>query len=242
MFSPSEINPLGLDPLRRLIEQTIDFTVLRTTPGPELLIAATHVASGRARLFRRRELTPESVLASACLPMLQRAVEVDGQLYWDGGFSANPDIVTIGSESQTDDTLIVQLSALVRDSRPVSAREINGHMLHLMFNVPFARDLEYVETVRRLADDPSWFRRTHSSPMDRRLARHRYHLIEAGRFTGGLSVESRGQPEHELIRYLYQAGREQAGKWLERHKGDVGVRDTAEISRRLVAYRTAGVT
>lgn len=242
LFSPSEINPLGLDPLRRLIEQTIDFTVLRTVPGPELLIAATHIASGRARLFRRRELTAEALLASACLPMLQRAVEIDGQLYWDGGFSANPDLVTLGSEAQGSDTLIVQLAALVRESRPLSAREINGHMLHLVFNMPFVRHLEHIETVRRLADDPSWLRRTRSSPMERRLARHRFHLIEAGRFTGGLSVESRGQPEHELIRYLHQAGREQAGKWLERHRADVGVRDTAELSRRLTAYRSAGIS
>ena len=241
ILSPAEVNPLGLDPLRRLIESEIDFSVLRTTPGPELLIAATHVASGQARLFRRREMTVETVLASACLPMLQRAIEIDGQLYWDGGFAANPDLVTLGSESPTPDTLIVQLSPLVRSAKPSSMREINGHMLHLTFNQPYVRDLERIVAVRRLADRPSLFGRSRATVHEQRLSAHRFHIVEAGRFTGGLSVESRGKPEHELIEYLFSAGRQQAGRWLDRNLGDIGIRDSAEIEKRLAAYRASAV-
>ena len=97
LFSPYDFNPLGFDPFRKLLEAHIDFALLRTSAGPELLIAATDVATGRPRLFRRREITVQSVLASACLPTIHHAVTIDGQAYWDGGFSANPDLADAGA-------------------------------------------------------------------------------------------------------------------------------------------------
>src|SRR5262249_32709033 len=126
MFSPYDFNPLGFDPLRKLLEAHIDFAALRQEAGPELLIAATSVATGRSRLFRRSEITVEAVLASACLPTLHHAVTIDGQAYWDGGFSANPDLVTLGRESPVEDTLIVKLSAPDSNGVPTSTREIAG--------------------------------------------------------------------------------------------------------------------
>ncbi len=237
MFSPYDLNPLGIDPLRRLIEAHIDFSTIRTSKGPELLIAATHVASGTPRLFRRSELTIEAVLASACLPTVQHAVDIEGASYWDGGFSANPDLVTLAAESPIEDTLIVQLVPLNRPQRPTSAREIAGHISHLTFNHPFVRELELIETVRRLAARRRWIFGGSLDTRDARIAAHRFHLIEAGRFTGGLPVESRGRPETELLAYLQSAGVTEAGKWFERCWRDVGVRDTAEIERRLAANR-----
>jgi NTE family protein len=241
MFSPYDLNPLGIDPLRKLIEAHIDFGLLRTAKGPELLIAATHVASGTPRLFRRGELSIEAVLASACLPTLQHAVEIEGTAYWDGGFSANPDLVTLAAESPVEDTLIVQLVPLYRGQKPTSAREIGGHISHLTFNHPFVRELELIETVRRLGARRRWIFGSALEARDVRIAAHRFHLIEAGRFTGGLTVESRGKPEAELLTYLQGAGVTEAGKWLERTWSQVGVRDTAEISRRLEANRAAAV-
>src|SRR5262245_17362523 len=104
LFSPYDFNPLGFDPFRKVLEAHIDFALLRTTPGPELLIAATDVASGLPRLFRRREMSVLCVLASACLPTIHHAVSIHGQAYWDGGFSVNPDLVTLGRESPVGDT------------------------------------------------------------------------------------------------------------------------------------------
>ena len=239
MFSPYDFNPLGIDPLRKLIEAHIDFGLLRTVKGPELLIAATHVASGSARLFRRAELTVEAVLASACLPTLQHAVEIDGLDYWDGGFSANPELMTAARESPVEDTLIVQLTPLVRPQRPTSAREIAGHVSHLTFNQPFVHELERIETIRRLASRKRGLFGGAIDHGDARIAAHRFHLIEAGRFTGSLSVESRGKPEQELLDYLKGAGLTEAGKWLERSWAMVGRTDTAEIEQRLEALRAA---
>ena len=126
LFSPYDFNPLGFDPLRRmLLEAPSISSCCAPARRLELLIAATDVATGRPRLFRRREMTVEAVLASACLPTLHHAVEIDGVAYWDGGFSANPDLVTLALESPVADTLIVQLNPLVRPGLPTSAREIS---------------------------------------------------------------------------------------------------------------------
>lgn len=232
LFSPYDFNPLGFDPLRKLLDAHIDFAALRTSDGPELLIAATDVATGRPRLFRRRELTVESVLASACLPTLHHAVAIGGSAYWDGGFSSNPDILTLGRESPVADTLIVKINAIDRDGVPMSAREITARVNQITFNRPLLHEIEVLETVRRLA--PRWGRR--GSP-DVRLARHRFHLIEAGRFTAALSPESKGKPEIELLTYLHGAGRSETEKWLARNASSIGSRSTVDLARHFLGSR-----
>jgi NTE family protein len=240
MFSPSALNPLGLDPLRKLLDAHLDIEQLRATPGPELLIAATDVATGRARLFRRSEMTIDAVLASACLPMVQTAVQIDGRAYWDGGYSANPDLQTLAAESPVGDTLIVQLSALEKPGVPTAVRDIAGHVAHLTFNRPYLQELEAIEMLRRIDDNPQtllrgWLggQRSGLPQRERRIARHRFHLIDAGRFTAGLAVDSKGKPEHALLTYLFNAGYSEAAKWLDRAGSKIGVADTAEIAQRL---------
>ncbi len=239
MFSPYDLNPLGIDPLRRLIEAHIDFGLIRSSKGPELLIAATHVASGTPRLFRRSELTIEAVLASACLPMIQHAVEIEGEAYWDGGFSANPDLLTVAAESPIEDTLIVQIVPLLRPQKPTSARDISGHVSHLTFNLPYMRELEHIETIRRLTTRRRGLFGEAAEPRDTRIGSHRFHLIDAGRYTGSLPVESRGKPEAGMLAYLQNAGASEAGKWLDRCRVNIGRTDTAEIGQRLASLRTA---
>ena len=241
MFSPYDLNPLGIDPLRRLIEAHIDFELIRSTKGPELLIAATHIASGTPRLFRRSELTIEAVLASACLPTVQHAVEIEGEAYWDGGFSANPDLLTVAAESPVEDTLIVQIVPLLRPQKPTSAREIGGHISHLTFNQPYVRELEHIETIRRLASRRRGLFGGAIDSRDSSIAAHRFHMIDAGRYTNSLPVESRGKPEAELLTYLQNAGASEAGKWLERCRSAIGERDTAGLAQRLAAHRESAM-
>jgi NTE family protein len=226
LFSPYEFNPLGFDPLRKLLEEHIDFAALRESAGPELLIAATALATGRPRLFRRAEIGVEAVLASACLPMLHRAVVIDGQAYWDGGYSANPDLVTLGRESPVADTLIVRLSALDPNGAPTSAREIAARVNQITFMQPMLRDVEVIEAVRRR--HRPWMRL--QSAGDARLASHRFHLIEAGRFTGALPPESKSKPDMGLLTYLFRAGRDETGKWLARHRRSIGRKATVDLS------------
>ena len=247
MFSPYDLNPLGIDPFRKLLQAHLDIDLLRRSDGPELLIAATDIATGRARLFRRAEITIDAVLASACLPMLSHAVEIDGRAYWDGGFSANPDLTTLAAESPVGDTLVVQLSPLVRFARPTSARDIAGHVSHLTFVRPYVAEIETILRLRQVcgaSPDRRWYERLlpHAparTSAAQRIAAHRFHLIDAGRFTANLAIDTQAKPEEVLITYLFNAGRSEAAKWLDRSLDAVGHRDTACFADRLAAGETA---
>jgi NTE family protein len=230
LWSPYEFNPLGFDPLRTLLTGTIDFQKIREASPVELLIAATEVATGRARLFRRSEITVESVLASACLPTLHRTVEIDGVGYWDGGFSANPDLVTLALESPVRDSLIVQVNPLVRHGLPTGVREIAGSANRLTFNAPLIRDVRIIETVRETMRGLSRLRGGRLRP----LATHRFHLIEAGRYTSSLSDESKLKPDWGLFTYLHGAGRTQAHKWLHQNRALVGRRSSVDLKARFL--------
>jgi NTE family protein len=234
LWSPYEFNPLGFDPLRRLLSDSIDFEKVRKNSPIELLIAATEVATGRARIFRRNEITVEAVLASACLPTLHHAVEIDGVAYWDGGFSSNPDIKTLAMESPVEDTLIVQLNSLVRQDLPTGVREISLHANRLAFNAPLIREVELIETVRECQQGRIGGPRGRFS----RLATHRFHLIEAGRYTGGLSADSTMKPEWQLLNYLFGAGRDEADKWLSLHRSAIGRRSSVDLKERFLAHDT----
>ena len=231
LFSPYELNPLGFDPMRKLISSRIDFERLRRFEGVELLIAATDVATARPRLFRRREMSVETVLASACLPQVHHAVEIEGRAYWDGGFSANPDIVTLAAESPIGDTLLVLLNPIEKQSAPRTAREISADVARVTFSQPLIRDVIQITACREDAKSPRWRR-----PRSRaeRLAAHRFHMVEAGRHTGTLPPESKMRPERALLTYLHNAGREEARRWLARARSDIGRRSSVDLAERIL--------
>lgn len=229
LWSPYDFNPLGFDPLRRLLEDNIDFAKLRTNCPIELLIAATVVSTGRPRLFRRHEMSVEAVLASACLPTIHHAVEVDGTAYWDGGFSANPDLINLGVESPVADTLIVQLSPLVKQDHPRSVADITAHANRLQFNLPLLRDVEVIMAVRQTAR--GLFERGRLSA----LAKHRFHLIDATPHTGNLAGETAIKPDWGVITFLHGAGRAEATRWLETAANDVGRHESIDLEKHFLA-------
>lgn len=231
ILSPYDFNPLGFDPLRRLLEAHIDFELIRKSSPIELLIAATDVSTGRAHLFRRHEITVEAILASACLPTLHRAVVIGDRAYWDGGFSANPDLLTLVKESPVEDTLIVQLNPLQYPGTPRGAGEIADRVNVITFNQPLLRDVEAIVAAQETRY--GWLLSRHARAA--RLKRHRFHLIEAGRHTAGLSAESKIKPDKGLLTYLHGAGRLESHKWLERHRSSIGVRATVDLRRRYLS-------
>lgn len=231
LWSPYDFNPLGFDPLRQLLRETIDFDALRKAAPVELLVAATDIATGRARLFRSHELTIESVLASACLPTIHHAVEIDGKAYWDGGFSANPDLVTLAGESPVRDTLIVQLNPTVKAGLPTGVREIAEHANRLTFNAPLLRDIEIIETAREAS---GYFGRLGLRGRLGRLVRHRFHLVEAGPYTASLGPDSKIKPDWETFMYLQRSGRVETSKWLELHRQDIGARSSVDLKARFL--------
>ncbi len=225
MWSPYEFNPLGFDPLRRLITEHVDFDLIHAKSPIELLIAATHVPTGRARLFRRDEITVEAVLASACLPTLHHAVEIDGAPYWDGGFSANPDLVTLGAESPVADTLLVMVAPRTNEERPTTANDISIHTNRLTFNAPLLRDVEIITAVRETTG--SLLAKGRLAP----LTKHRFHMIDGGPVTGALNPETSVKPDWGMMTYLHGAGRDHADKWLEASRGAIGRHETVDLSR-----------
>ncbi|MDP5009491.1 MAG: patatin-like phospholipase family protein, partial [Glaciimonas sp.] len=134
VFSPYQFNPFDLNPLRDILVSQIDFERLRTHGKIPLFIAATQVSTGTLKIFRNDDLSLDALLASACLPAMQHAVEIDGEAYWDGGFSANPDLITVVRESPLSDTLLVMINPRERMELPTGSREISGHINHITFN------------------------------------------------------------------------------------------------------------
>lgn len=226
MMSPYEFNPMGFDPFRKLLNDNIDFEKIRRASPVGLLIAATDVATGRARLFSGEELTVQMVLASACLPNIHHAVDIGGRAYWDGGFSANPDVLTLVDKSSLRDTLIVQLSPLLRTKVPTGAVDISAHVSQLTFNAPLQREVDVI--LRARAQQTSrWF----GDKGRNKLAAHRFHIIEAGRYTSELKPESKVKPGREVMEMLFKAGVKEASKWLDRNARFVGKKETADLEQ-----------
>ncbi len=230
LLSPYEFNPLGFDPLRKVLAETIDFEAISRHGTIELLIAATDVATGRPRLFRRRDLTIEAVLASARLPTLHHAVMIEGRAYWDGGFSANPDLVTLAAESPTLDTLLIQLNPITKPSLPKIPRDIEDRVNTITFNQPLIAHIDQLIAAKQM--DTGLLGTLGLAGKRGRLHDHRLHLIEAGRHTASLSAETKGRPDGSMLTYLFNAGRGEAALWYERHRGDIGKRETVDLIQR----------
>jgi NTE family protein len=233
MFSPYDLNPMGHNPLRALLNDHIDFARLRAASPVELLIVATEVATGRPRYFRRSELTVDAVLASACLPMLQHAVEIDGTAYWDGGYSANPDLIEIALSSPVEDTVIVLLTPTVQTKRPTSMDEITNETYRLTFNAPLMRDVAIIEAMRE-SENGFFARRFKRASRLSPLVGHRFHMIEAGRHTSSLPAGSKMKPDWGLFTYLHGAGRTEAYKWLDGTYPMLGRESSVDLKARFL--------
>jgi NTE family protein len=237
MFSPYDFNPLNFDPLRNLLNEHIEFDRMRAAAPFEVIIAATDVATGRARLFRKDEITVESVLASACLPGLHHAVRIGDRYYWDGGFSANPEILSLARGNFADDTLLVQLNAIERNDIPTKARDIAGCVNRITFNAPLLKDIEKLDAVRRLSASARLF----AGPEVRRMARHRFHLIEASSYLAGLPRDSNLDPDKAMLDRLCEGGRIEADRWLIKNGRRVGHSATVDLPAVFLNGRAAGL-
>lgn len=228
LFSPYDYNPLGFDPFRSLLEASIDFKAIREKSVIDLIIPATEVRSGKARFFTTQEITVETVLASSCLPALHRAVEIDGNSYWDGGFSSNPDLIGLAKHSPHRDTLLVQLQPLNRADVPTGAHGISDHVYNLTFMAPLIRDVELIVMCRDACGGPRKYFPRHEGPG--RVADHRYHLIDATPHTAKLDWSSKVNPEIEVFKQLFEAGKQDMDAWLTLNRAAVGRRETADLN------------
>ena len=167
-FSPYDFNPLNINPLKDLFERFVDFDAVRAFSDLQLFISATNVQTGRVRIFPREKITAEALMASACLPLLFRAVEIDGVPYWDGGYLANPVIFPFFGTTKTEDVLVVQINPLVRQATPTSASEIMNRINEITFNSSLLAEYRAIEFVARLIDQGTAAARHRARPVSPR--------------------------------------------------------------------------
>jgi NTE family protein len=219
-WSPYDLNPLNINPLKDVIERFVDFEALRRQRHHALFVSATDVRTGASRLFTGKEITAEVVMASACLPQLFRAVEIGGVPYWDGGYSGNPAILPFLRSGSTEDTLIVQLNPVARRSAPTRTRDIMSRVSEINFNAPLLAELRSVEFANRLIDEGRLPRGTGSGEF-RRLRLHRIALEEQA---------ARGplNNDFEYFETLHKLGQRATRRFLDAHFGDLGRRSTID--------------
>ncbi len=226
VFSPYQLNPFELNPLRDVVRAQFDFERIRRACPLKLFIAATAVRTGKVRLFRTAELDEAAVLASACLPTLHHAVEIDGEHYWDGGFTANPAIYPLLYECDTPDLLMVLLNPLQHEQAPRSAEDIAARSMELGFSTTFLREMRMIAHARQfIAERPRW------SPigrLERKLLRERFHLIDAPELGDAGSASKLDATASALLR-LRELGRARAETWLQAHAHEVGRRETIDV-------------
>jgi NTE family protein len=209
-FSPQQINPFDLNPLRDILTAQIDFQRLRTESPIKLFIATTRVSTGTLKLFRNKQLSLEVLLASACLPLINRAVEIDGEAYWDGGFTANPPLFPLIHKCSAKDILVVLLHPEARMQVPASATEIWHRLTEMGFSASFFTELQGVMLAKREAER-SWFA---IGRLERRLRQLMLHRIESPQLMGQLGMHSKMNAQAGFLNSLHLAGRAQATQWL----------------------------
>ncbi len=221
LFSPYQTNPFGYNPLREVLEKVLDLERLHACTEVKIFVSATNVRSGKIRIFRNQEVTIDALLASACLPTLYQAVEIDGEAYWDGGFMGNPALFPLFYECGTGDVAIVQVNPIVRPEVPKTSREILDRINEISFNSSLMREMRAVAFVTDLID--------RGQLDDKVYKRVRVHLIEAAEQMSALGFSSKLMADWEFLCHLRDLGRATADSWLAAHWDQIGVESSVDL-------------
>ncbi len=221
MISPYAANPLNINPLRDVVESEINFDNLRRPDAIKVFLSATNVETGQLRVFSDGEIGADAVMASACLPQMFRAVEIDGTPYWDGGYGGNPAISPFFGANFVEDVLLVQINPVIREGTPKSANEIQNRVDEITFNASLLRELVTIERVNALIA-------TGQQPPGnlRGLLMHR---IDADEAFKDLSASSKLYAEWAFLEYLHDLGWQAAGDWLEENFDKIGKEATLKL-------------
>src|SRR5580698_8932751 len=225
-FSPYDVNPLNINPLKDLIERFVDFEKLRANTDLQIFVSATNVQTGRVRVFPRDKITADAVMASACLPLLFRAVEIDGVPYWDGGYLGNPVIFPFFRTTTTEDVLVVQINPLVRQATPTSSSEIMNRINEITFNASLLEEYRAIEFVGRLIDQ-------HRLPRGTGRGQYRrvnVHRILFDQFGTTFDACSKMITDYSFFEALHVNGKRAARRFLDEHFDDIGVRSTVDLA------------
>jgi len=222
-LSPYDANPSGLNPLRDVLQAQLDIDRLRAPDALPLVIATTHANSGRLRCFGNAELSVDVLLASACLPTLHHAVAIDGEPYWDGGFSANPAVGPLLAASPSGDLMLVPLTPWTLGGTPRSAGEIHHRISEIGFGAGFLREMQWLAQLTAQGRRRLW-----PTGIEARLAGLRWHLVDGLDALAALAPESRLIAHKPFLVALHDAGRQCAMDWLARHRDAIGRRSSVD--------------
>ncbi|MDE2579043.1 MAG: patatin-like phospholipase family protein [Hyphomicrobiales bacterium] len=225
-LSPYQFNPLDVNPLRDVVRKLIDFEALRATDHLKLFISATNVRTGKIKIFRRPELTIEMLMASACLPTVFKAVEIDGEAYWDGGYMGNPPLFPFFTETDCDDVVLVQINPIERNEIPRSSKAIMNRLNEITFNAPLLQEFRAIDFIGRLIDagrlDGTHYKKA------------RLHLVEGGPALAAFSADTKMQADFTFFEKLFTLGKAAGEQFLKDNLESIGVVGTLDVKEQLV--------
>ena len=222
--SPYDLNPLNFHPLQDVLQSTVDFDDLRQCQKTKLFISATNVKTGKVKVFRTGEVTIDVVLASACLPYLFQAVEIDGAHYWDGGYMGNPSLWPLFYEVECRDLLVVHVNPMERDDVPHRSSEILNRINEISFNSSLLKEMRAINFVQKLLRD-GWIKDEYRDKLKDIL----FHSIRADEFLADYSISTKFDTSWRTLTTLRDRGRAAAAAWLDSHYDDLGARDSTDL-------------
>lgn len=225
-FSPYQLNPTNFNPLRNVLEATVDFDELAHSSATKLFLSATNVRTGKCKVFHTHEVTSDAVLASACLPQLFQAVEINGEYYWDGGYMGNPVLYPLFYYTDSRDVIILHINPIERPGPPKKPTDIANRINEITFNSALMKELRAVFFVQKLMDD-GWIKDEFREKMKYVLI----HSIRADTALSDLGAHSKMESDWGFLTMLRDRGRACAAGWLEHHFDDLGVRSTVNLKK-----------
>ncbi len=220
-LSPYSSGALYQNPLKPIVEK-IKYDAVCADDGPALYIGATNVRSGKIKVFSGRDITADALMASACLPTLFQAVEIDGEPYWDGGYTGNPALFPLFERDLPDDIVVVNINPLHRDAIPTDPQAIQNRINEISFNTSLLRELRAIQFVKRLLSDGTMPKGAMKNVL--------VHMISDDALMNDLSVATKSVPNPVVLARLKSAGRAAADAFLDQHYDDLGARDTVDLT------------
>jgi len=229
-FGPTHFNPFDINPLRDIVAEVVDFDRVRAVDGPGLFVSVTNVHTGQLREFRRPEVTLDVVMASACLPMLFRAVTIDGEAYWDGGYMGNPSLLPLIAESAAHDLLLVQINPSRRDGVPTAPAAIVDRINEITFNASVVRELRTIALLKQLLDEDGAVPAGGHGRLFEQVAALRVHRIDGGDALAHLGAASKLQAAWPFVQRLHRLGFQAADDWLAGPATHLGRRSGLDLA------------
>lgn len=221
ILSPYQFNPYNVNPVRDIVAEQVDFERVRSCDQVQLFVSATNVRTGRVRVFEQNEISVDTIMASAALPHVYQAVEIDGESYWDGGFMGNPSLFPLIYNNDCTDLAIVQINPIERDEVPTTPSEIVNRMNEISFNSSLLRELRAISFVTNLIDN--------GELDDTRHKRMYLHRVPPPKEMVDIGASSKFNAELAFLEHLRDLGRERAAAWLEETYPAVGHRSTIDF-------------